>query len=55
MVSEEDNLDYSLESIFSVSSEKAKQPEIISVLVMEVEPTEMLCVKGDCNQDYAPG
>jgi hypothetical protein len=32
MVSEEDNLDYSLESIFSVSSEKAKQlyrPQLI--------------------------
>jgi len=30
-------------------------PTISTVLALEVDSAEVRCMKGDCNQDYAPG
>lgn len=47
--------DYSIERISTDKYEDCKDPKIKSAVLLEVQSSEVRCMKGDCNQDYAPG
>lgn len=47
--------DYSLESAKTLDSQGVKPPIIKSVIVLEVEKSDVRCTKGDCQGDYVPG
>ena len=47
--------DYTLETALIDNRKDCKNPEIVQEISLEVESADVRCLKGDCNQDYAPG
>lgn len=48
-------IDYTLDATASNEEPASGAPTISTVLALEVDSAEVRCMKGDCNQDYAPG
>lgn len=47
--------DYTLDGIISDRNATSGPPEVLTILALDIESPEIRCMKGDCNQDYAPG
>lgn len=48
-------IDYTLDATAPKEEASSEAPTVSAVLALEVDSAEVRCMKGDCNQDYAPG